>query len=142
MRRKKIPERIRQFVARRAHFLCEYCLIPMSYVPDPFDVEHTLPLSKGGTNDPENLAHACGGCNGHKSNLTESIDPADNKLVRLYNPRLDTWADHFAWNEVFTQMVGLTPIGRATILALHLNRPALLNLRSLLLAFGEHPPLH
>jgi len=38
--------------------------------------------------------------------------------------------------------VGLTPIGRATILALHLNRPALLNLRSLLLAFGEHPPLH
>lgn len=114
----------------------------MSYVPDPFDVEHILPLSKGGTNDLENLANTCGGCNGYKSNLTEATDPADGKLIPLYHPRIQLWADHFAWSDTFTYIIGLTPIGRTTVAALRLNRPALVNLRTLLLAFGEHPPIH
>jgi hypothetical protein len=37
-------------------------------------------------------------------------------------------------------MVGLTPIGRATIARLELNRPNVVNLRRLLVAFQEHPP--
>src|ERR1051326_8965524 len=35
---------------------------------------------------------------------------------------------------------GLTPIGRATIAALDLNRIGLVNLRRVLPSFGEHPP--
>ena len=35
---------------------------------------------------------------------------------------------------------GCTAIGRATIEALHLNRPELLNLRRALSAIGGHPP--
>lgn len=35
---------------------------------------------------------------------------------------------------------GRTAASRATVLALHMNRPELLNVRRLLLAVGEHPP--
>jgi hypothetical protein len=34
----------------------------------------------------------------------------------------------------------MTPIGRAPVEALHLNRPGLVNLRRILHAAGEHPP--
>jgi hypothetical protein len=40
----------------------------------------------------------------------------------------------------FTLVIGLTPIGRATIKALQLNREELVNLRRVLYAMGEHPP--
>jgi hypothetical protein len=37
-------------------------------------------------------------------------------------------------------IIGRTATGRATIEALHLNRPELLNLRRALRAVGAHPP--
>jgi hypothetical protein len=60
--------------------------------------------------------------------------------VSLFHPREQRWDEHFAWNDDFTLMVGLTPMGRATIAALQLNRPGLVNLRRVLYAIGEHPP--
>lgn len=39
------------------------------------------------------------------------------------------------------QIIGLTPTGRATVEALRLNRPEVVNLRRLLFAHGEHPPV-
>jgi hypothetical protein len=60
--------------------------------------------------------------------------------VPLYHPRQQHWHDHFAWNNDFTLIIGLTPTGRATIQALHLNRSELVNLRRVLYAMGEHPP--
>lgn len=140
MRRKKIPNRIRRAVVNRAAFICEYCHIPMAYVPDPFDVEHILPVSKGGSDDLDNLANTCGGCNGYKGNSIHGIDPGDGKTVQLFHPRFQKWTDHFTWSDQFTHVIGLTPTGRATVNSLQLNRPALLNLRSLLIIFGEHPP--
>lgn len=44
------------------------------------------------------------------------------------------------YSENCALMLGLTPTGRATIGALQLNRPGLLNLRRVLYAVGEHPP--
>ena len=38
-------------------------------------------------------------------------------------------------------IVGRTMAGRATVEALHLNRPELINLRRVLYAVGEHPPM-
>lgn len=35
-----------------------------------WNVDHMLPVSKGGTNDIENLAPACKGCNSFKGNMT------------------------------------------------------------------------
>jgi len=37
-------------------------------------------------------------------------------------------------------IVGRTATGRATVDALHLNRPELINLRHILYRLGEHPP--
>jgi hypothetical protein len=52
---------------------------------------------------------------------------------------LDAWNDHFAWNEDFTLLAGLTPKGRATIDLLKMNRPNLVNFRKALLAYQVHP---
>ena len=58
----------------RAKKLCEYSRSPLEFSPDPFSVEHIFPISKGGTDDAENLALACQGCNGYKSTKTEAFD--------------------------------------------------------------------
>jgi hypothetical protein len=58
----------------------------------------------------------------------------------LFHPREQRWEAHFAWNHDFTLILGVTPTGRATIAALQLNRPGLVNLRRVLYMVGEHPP--
>ena len=60
--------------------------------------------------------------------------------VLLFHPRNQRWRDHFAWTADCTAILGLTPTGRATVEALHLNREGLVNLRRVLYAAGEHPP--
>lgn len=54
---------------------------------------------------------------------------------------MNKWADHFVWNEDFSLIIGITPIGRATVETLQLNREGLVNLRKVLYPIGEHPPL-
>lgn len=62
------------------------------------------------------------------------------EIAPLYHPRQQKWGEHFAWNEDFTHIVGLTPTGRATVEALQLNRDGVVSLRRVLYAAGEHPP--
>jgi hypothetical protein len=57
----------------------------------------------------------------------------------LFHPRKQRWQDHFTWDEHFEPIIGFTATGRATVEALQLNRPELVNLRRLLYAAGEHP---
>jgi HNH endonuclease len=133
--------KIFQIVALRANFCCEYCKAFASYSPTTFVIEHTLPLSKEGTNDLLNLALACQGCNGYKYNFTHAIDPATGDFVQLFNPRLEEWKTHFFWNEDFTLIIGQTSTGRATIGRLKLNRQELINIRKVLFLIGEHPPI-
>lgn len=90
------------------------------------------------TSDP--LALACQGCNNFKYDKTDAPDPATGEMVPLYHPRQSRWGEHFAWSGDFTLIVGLTPTGRATVEALLLNRPGVVNLRRLLYQHGEHPP--
>ena len=105
-----------------------------------FHVEHVIARQHGGSDDPSNLALACHGCNQHKGKQTSAQDPLTGILAPLFHPREHRWDEHFAWSEDFTMMVGLTEIGRATISALQLNRPGLVNLRRALYAIAEHPP--
>ena len=86
------------------------------------------------------MAYSCGGCNQFKYNKTESEDPINGELVPLFHPRADTWSDHFAWSDDFATIIGLTPTGRATIVALKINRETVQNLRKVLLLAKEHPP--
>ena len=131
----------RQAIIDRARGCCEYCLCQLKYSPDPFSTEHIVPQSLGGRTNLNNLALACLGCNGYKYNKIEAIDPGSDQVVPLFHPRKDQWAEHFAWNEGCTLVVGLSPTGRATIEALRINRSNLINLRRVLFAVGEHPPI-
>jgi len=138
----KISEKTKQFVKERAKNCCEYCACLFDFANQFFSVEHIIPKSKGGINSRSNLAYACQCCNGHKYNKTKGLDPVNNKMVALYNPRQDKWQEHFNWSEDFLFVEGISPAGRATVVTLNLNRNSLVNLRTVLFTFGEHPPKH
>jgi 5-methylcytosine-specific restriction endonuclease McrA len=127
-------------VAERARHCCEYCWSQARYSPDPFSVEHIIPHTAGGMNELENLALACQGCNNRKYVSTSAVDSVSGETVPLYHPRQHAWRDHFAWSVDFIYIVGLTPIGRATIEKLRLNREGVVNLRRVLYTLGKHPP--
>jgi len=87
----------------------------------PLVMDHIIPQAKGGGDDRENLAAACYRCNEFKSSKTENIDPATGALVPLFNPRLQILKEHFTWANGGTHITGLTPTGRATVIALRMN---------------------
>jgi hypothetical protein len=58
----------------------------------------------------------------------------------LFNPRTQHWTDHFEWIADATYVRGLTPTGRATVVRLKMNRPALVIARSRWVEAGFHPP--
>ena len=130
----------RQAVTKRAAGFCEYCRSSAKYGVQSFECEHIIPISKGGLTNLDNLAFACGGCNRCKSARVQAYDVDSEQSVNLFHPRQQEWPEHFAWSHDFTMMVGMTAIGRATIKALRLNRPGVVNLRRALLLVGEHPP--
>jgi len=140
MGRVYLSKEIRNLVFERAKFTCEYCFSLEQYSSSPFNVEHIIPLSKSGTNDIENLALACHGCNLYKYNKMFGFDEESGLLYPLYNPRQVEWKSHFKWNEDFTMILGITPIGRATVETLRLNRFRLLNQRFVFRLVDLHPP--
>ena len=140
MAREYIPIALRQLVIERSKRNCEYCRSQARFALESLVFDHIVPVSRGGETLAENLALACHGCNGHKSDKTEGIDPASAQSVPLYHPREMLWDDHFAWNEDATLIVGLTPTGRATIQTLRMNREGVVNLREVLRIMGLHPP--
>lgn len=134
------PE-IRKLVKERANYLCEYCLALSKFSFHPFPIDHIIPVSQNGTDDPENLAYSCQHCNNCKYNRSKYADPLTRKIAPLYNPRLDTWLKHFVWNEDETIIIGITSVGRATVACLKMNRHEAVNLREALRQFGVHPPM-
>lgn len=135
-----VPAKLRRLVIARAQGRCEYCRSPVSHAVSSFSIEHIIPLEKGGATTADNLALSCQGCNNHKHIKIEAIDPLTKQIVPLFHPRLQEWQEHFAWNQDFLLVIGLTPIGRATLAAVQLNRPGVVNLREALYAIGKHPP--
>jgi hypothetical protein len=136
----KLTAKQKEAIARRAGECCEYCRSQARFSPDPFSIEHIRPRSKGGTDEDDNLALACQGCNNRKYTHVEARDPVSGNLVSLYDPRRQRWADHFSWNEDFTLVIGLTATGRATVERLQLNREGVVNLRRVLCTIEQHPP--
>lgn len=133
---------LRRLVIARAHGCCEYCLSQMRYSSHSFALEHIVPKKRGGKTAPGNLALSCQGCNDHKYTKIRARDPLTGKLAPLFHPRRHLWSEHFTWSADYLEIFGLTPIGRATVVALQLNREEVVNLRRILLAFDEHPPAH
>ncbi|MEL6249787.1 MAG: HNH endonuclease [Cyanobacteria bacterium J06648_16] len=63
------------------------------------EIEHILPISRGGGSDLGNLWLACPICNRYKSNKTEATEPETDRFVPLFNPRCQQWIDHFTWTD-------------------------------------------
>ncbi|MEP7341848.1 MAG: HNH endonuclease signature motif containing protein [Acidobacteriota bacterium] len=142
MTKKRVSAKLRRSVRQRARGYCEYCLCPEFCATQLHSIEHIEPESRGGKSTEDNLALACQGCNGSKSNKTHALDPATRQIVPLFHPRRDDWADHFAWSRDQLYLIGLTPTGRATIQELDLNREGVIHQRKLLILNREHPPVH
>jgi hypothetical protein len=121
---------LRELVRDRAGARCEYCHLPQPFSELKFHVEHIIPRQHGGPDTPENLALACPECNLLKGPNLTSVDPTTGRVVRLFHPRSDKWAEHFVQRGA--RISGLTPFGRATVSLLKMNDPQRLDVRTLI----------
>lgn len=141
MARKYIPVALDQRIRSDARYRCGYCLSPQHLVMARLEIEHIIPLSQSGNDDESNLWLACPICNRHKANKITGIDPESGRESSLFNPRHQVWREHFCWDESGLYLIGLTAVGRATIVALQLNEDAdALMVRSYWIEAGWHPP--
>jgi hypothetical protein len=138
--RKKISFEDQQKIRKRASNLCEYCHTSEEWQYVMFTIDHIIPVSKGGTNNLDNLCLACFHCNRKKSNKLYTFDPLTDKKVKLFNPRKDIWNDHFIWSCDRFYLIGVTPIGRGTISELKLNRERIIHIRGVDVGVKRHPP--
>ena len=106
----------------------------------PLTFDHIIPETAGGLTARENLWLACERCNRYKSDRTTAIDPQTNHEIPLFNPRTQKWREHFMWDQTGTLIMGLTPTGRSTVLALQLNHPLAVAARKYWVRAGWHPP--
>ncbi len=126
-----------EFVRQRAHDRCEYCRVPQEYDDLPFQIEHIVAKQHGGKDDAENLAVACVPCNLYKGPNLSGIDPQTEKVVRLFDPRRQSWSRHFQWNGA--QLEGKTLTGRATVRVLQINLAIRVAFRQSLIDIGIFP---
>ncbi len=124
-------------VWKRARATCEYCRLPQSLSPIPFEIDHVIAQKHGGATRAANLALACFYCNSFKGPNIAGIDPESGRIVRLYHPRNDGWRRHFRWEG--PRLVGQTPVGRATLAVLELNHPDAVSVRQALIEEGVFP---
>jgi hypothetical protein len=106
----------------------------------PLVMDHILPSSLGGSDERENLAACCYRCNEFKGAKITANDPVTNESISLFNPRLQRWLDHFQWANGGTHIIGITAIGRATVLALRLNNEDVVQARAIWISLSWHPP--
>lgn len=137
---KYAADHLRQQVEIRANGLCEYCQSPKKYCTVSFHCDHIHPKKEGGKTELTNLAFACPSCNNHKAAKIQAPDPSTGESVPLFNPRQQNWHRHFQWNNDFLYIEGKTPMGRATVKALNMNKDEQIEFRKLLKIAGKHPP--
>jgi hypothetical protein len=94
----------------------------------------SLLASMPGASEMANLAWACSRCNSHKGTNLTAIDPDGTGIVPLFNPRKDSWQEHFKLDGAHIR--GLTAPGRATAWLLQMNAERRLELRFQLMAAG------
>jgi hypothetical protein len=135
----RVSQDARQTVTERGRWRCEYCQTQQIIVVE-LEVDHIEPLVAGGTSELDHLCLSCTSCNGAKSSYQTGRDPETGQHERLFNPRQDSWHEHFRWNDDFSVLLGLTSIGRATIDRLEINDPERVRFRRRWVEVGLHPP--
>lgn len=103
-----------------------------------FHIDHIISIKLDGDESSDNLCLACPDCNRFKGPIVAALDPLTDEPTRLYNPREQTWDNHF---ELITDMTitGLTPEGRAAIAVLRMNLPRRVIERYEAWMRGEYP---
>ncbi len=66
-KRKSLTKKIRFEVFKRDNFICQYCGKTPPNIT--LEIDHLIPISKGGDNDINNLIISCFDCNRGKSNI-------------------------------------------------------------------------
>jgi hypothetical protein len=126
-------------VANRANHRCEYCHAPELVFNFPFEVEHIVPMYRGGADAEFNLALACRSCNLRKGTRISAVDAESKTEVPLFHPRQDTWNEHFRVDIEVGTVIGITAIGRATIVCLEMNSQPQIIARQLWIRLGLFP---
>ena len=125
---------LEELVWSRAGAVCEYCRMPQRFDDLSFEIDHVVASAHGGKTISGNLALSCFSCNRFKGPNLAGIDPRSGRLAKLFHPRRHAWPRHFRWEESI--LVGLTPVGRATIRVLHINDFLRVGLRTQLVSEG------
>lgn len=133
-----ISPTLRASVAKRASHRCEYCGLPAEYSFFRFHIDHIISLKHGGKTALENLAYSCSICNEYKGTNIATVLDDPSVLVRFYNPRTDTWHDHFDV-EPSAKIIAKTSVGEATIKIFNLNHPESIIERRGLMELGVYP---
>jgi|SRR5579871_6394583 len=128
---------VRRLVYDRASGCCEYCQTCEANTGQAMHVEHIDPV---GGDIPENLCLSCPSCNLSKAKTTIGHDPETGDQVALFNPRTQSWVEHFAWSEDGIRLRGLSVTGRGTIHRLRMNQQRVLVARQRWVEAGYHPP--
>lgn len=102
-------------------------------------LDHIVPLSQGGQTALHNLCFACRRCNEFTGSMASARDPLSDDVVPLSNPRTHIWSDHFSWDASGVHILGLTAVGRATILALSMSNAVIVDARRRWVSVGWHP---
>lgn len=126
-------------VVQRANYRCEYCKAPELVFNFPFEVEHIIPVSLGGTNELSNLALACRSCNLRKGMKTDGKEIDSGEVVRFFHPRKDFWNEHFQVDVNSANIQCTTTIGAVTIEALKMNSSTQVNARKLWIQLDLFP---
>jgi len=132
-----VSNSLRELVARRANYKCEYCLIAESDTYLGCQVDHIISVKHGGLTTESNLAYACTFCNRFKGSDIASIIPDTGELFRLYNPRSDEWREHFTFDNLTIR--SKTNIGEVTTRILKFNTQERILERELLIKTGRYP---
>ncbi|HVS72606.1 MAG TPA: HNH endonuclease signature motif containing protein [Phycisphaerae bacterium] len=134
-----IPSALRKQIFTRDAARCRYCGLLQIGQAAVFHINHILPRSAGGLTIADNLVLQCPSCSLHKSNKTTALDPETRLWAALFHPLEQNWNQHFSLDE-HGAVRGLTPAGRATSVALHMNDPLPLIARALQLRLGLISP--
>ena len=101
-------------------------------------MDHVIPARDGGPTTFENLSLACVSCSLRKGARTHAADPHSSRIVRIFNPRVQLFGDHFEARRSGL-LVGRTPEGRATVIRLKMNRPIAVEIRREEIARRAYP---
>ncbi len=70
-RRPRIPFVVKRMVLQRSASRCWYCGEVLNVAgKQSFEIDHVIPVSRGGSSDPDNLVASCRSCNGEKADMT------------------------------------------------------------------------